>query len=258
MERLQLLSWNVNGIRSVERNGFCQWIEKAQPDILGLQEIKAEEKKVPSTICSLPGYHAYWNPAIRKGYSGVGVLTKVQPKFVQKGFGIKEFDDEGRVLLLEFEKFVFINVYFPNGGEENQRVSFKLSFYDKLFQFCDKLRKQGKRLVICGDYNTAHKEIDLKNPKSNAKSTGFLPEERAWMDKIISMGYVDTLRHFNKEPGQYSWWSYRFNCREKNIGWRVDYHFVSEDLLKNLKAAYILPQVYGSDHCPVGIDLQFD
>ena len=254
---VHLLSWNVNGIRAVANKGFLTWMEKAQPDILGLQEIKAKKDQVPEEIKSFDNYHTYWNPAERPGYSGTALLTKIKPKKVTFGFGEPQFDCEGRVIEADFGDFVFFNIYFPNGGDGNKRVPYKLEFYDHLLKHCQELRKRGKRVVIAGDYNTAHTEIDLKNPKANEKNTGFLPEERAWIDRYIEAGYIDTFREFCKEPHQYSYWSMRTAARKRNAGWRLDYHFICEELRKNLKDAYILKDVMGSDHCPVGVELRF-
>ena len=237
------------------RKGFWDWFQQTSPDILCLQEIKANEKDLDETLLSPEGYHAYWNPARRKGYSGVAVFSKKKPKAVHLGMGIEEFDAEGRIIRLEFPRFDLLNVYFPNGTSGPDRLKFKMDFYEAFLNHCESLRAEGKKLIVTGDVNTAHKPIDLKNPKSNQKNSGFLPEERAWVDRFIDHGYVDTFRHFHAEPDQYTWWSYRFSARERNIGWRIDYFFVTDDLLGKTKDAFILPEVMGSDHCPLGLEI---
>ncbi|MBF0531910.1 MAG: exodeoxyribonuclease III [Candidatus Omnitrophica bacterium] len=252
---MRLISWNVNGLRAVLKKDFLSWLNQESPDILCLQETKCHPDQIPPELKQLSNYHMYWDTAEKKGYSGVGVLTKHQPLKVQTGLGLKEFDAEGRTLMLEFPDFVLFNIYFPNGGAGNKRVPFKMAFYDAFLKKADQLKKQGKSIILCGDVNTAHTEIDLSRPKENQKNTGFLPEERAWVSKLISHGYIDTFRHFEKQGGHYSWWDYKTKARERDIGWRIDYFFVSENILPQLKNAFILKQVSGSDHCPVGIEI---
>jgi len=255
--KVKLISWNVNGIRAAMRKGFCEWLQKEQPDIIGLQEVKAQWDQVQDQFDGQNGYKIIWNAAERKGYSGVAAFSKLQPEAVRNGFGIKEFDSEGRIVELEFPQFTFINVYFPNGQRDLGRLKYKLDFYDATLDYCQKLRSQGKKLIICGDYNTAHTEIDLKNPKENEKTSGFLPEERAWIDKFIGHGYVDIFRQKHPdEAGHYSWWTYRFNARARNIGWRIDYFFITQDLVESVVDASILPDVDGSDHCPIVLELK--
>jgi len=255
---MRLLSWNINGIRAAERKGFFDWLASKPADIVCVQETKAHPDQLTEKFLNPPGYHAYWNSAARKGYSGVAVFTATQPLNVRLGFGVPEFDCEGRVLEVEFKEFTLFNVYFPNGSSGNVRVPYKMAFYEAFLKHIEKLRKKGKRLIICGDVNTAHEPIDLARPKENEKNTGFLPEERAWVSKFISRGYVDTFRsrHIG-EAGHYSWWDYKTKARERDIGWRIDYFFVSEDLARNLTDAVILKKVMGSDHCPVGIEIKF-
>ena len=253
---MRLLSWNVNGIRAVEKKGFCRWLLTESPDILCVQETKAHPQQLGENLVKPNGYRTYWSAAERKGYSGVAVFSKKEPKAVQEGLGIREFDTEGRALILDYGEFVLFNMYYPNGGRGNLRVPFKLEFYKAFLDLSEKLRKKGKKLVICGDVNTAHTQIDLARPKENEKNTGFLPEERAWVSKFIEAGYVDTFRHFTKGPGHYTWWDYKTKARERDIGWRIDYFFVTPDLLPRLKNAFILKNVMGSDHCPVGIELK--
>jgi len=252
---MKILSWNVNGIRAAVRKGFLEWFHAEAPDIMCLQEIKATPNDLTKEMADPDGYHAVWNPAQRKGYSGVAILSKQEPRGVHFGIGIKKFDVEGRIIRLEYKGFDLMNIYFPNGTSGPERLKYKMDFYGAFLKHCEVLRKEGKKLIITGDVNTAHKAIDLKNPKSNEKNSGFLPEERAWMDKFISHGYIDTFREFCKEPDHYTWWSYRANVRKKNIGWRIDYFFVTDDLIKKIKKSYIYPKVMGSDHCPIGIDI---
>jgi len=253
---MKIISWNVNGIRACQRKGFLDWIKKDSPDILGLQEIKANKEQLDLSLQNIDGYFSYFNSAEKKGYSGVALYTKKKPIEVKFGFGIERFDREGRVIIAEYEDFFFLNIYFPNGQRDEERLKFKLDFYDTTLEFCEELKKQGKAIIISGDYNTAHTEIDLANPKNNEKTSGFLPIERAWIDKFIKHGYIDTFREQNKEPEQYSWWSYRTAARTRNVGWRIDYHFITTDLKKKLKNAYISQEVLGSDHCPVVLEIE--
>jgi exodeoxyribonuclease-3 len=253
---MRIFSWNVNGLRAVVKKGFFDWLESEAPDVVCLQEIKARTEDLDETILKPKGYHAFWNPAERKGYSGVAIFTKKKPVAVHLGMGIERFDCEGRVLRVEFKDFDLFSVYFPNGTSGEERLQYKMEFYDAFLNHCEELRVQGRELVITGDVNTAHKPIDLKNPKTNQKNSGFLPEERAWIDKFVEHGYVDSFRAFNEAPDQYTWWSYRFNVRARNIGWRIDYFFVTEGLMKKVKDSFITPEVMGSDHCPIGLDIK--
>ncbi len=255
---LTILSWNVNGIRAAHRKGFADWLAAAQPDILCLQETRAEPHQIPAEVVAPDGYFAFWNASKRKkGYSGTGLLTKIEPLAVEFGLGVEEFDTEGRTIIAHYADFSLINCYFPNGGRDLSRVPFKMAFYDAFLQKCESLRAAGKLVLFGGDVNTAHREIDLANPKSNQKTTGFLPEERAWIDAVLAAGYVDTFRHFHPdEPEQYTWWSQRFGARARNVGWRIDYFFAAPELMPRITDAFILPEVTGSDHCPVGVKLQ--
>ncbi|MBF0386440.1 MAG: exodeoxyribonuclease III [Candidatus Omnitrophica bacterium] len=253
---MRLISWNVNGIRSAEKKGFLAWFANEAPDILCLQETKAEKSQLSSALLEVPGYTSFWCSAQKKGYSGVAVYSRTAPLAVEYGLGQEEFDSEGRTLILIFKDFVLYNIYFPNGGAGNKRVPFKLGFYESFLRSAEKFRQSGRAIIVCGDVNTAHTEIDLARPKENQKNTGFLPEERAWVTRFITTGYVDTFRHFCPEGGHYSWWDYKTAARERNIGWRIDYFFVSPDLVAKLKQAFILKDVPGSDHCPVGIDIK--
>jgi exodeoxyribonuclease-3 len=257
MKEMELLCWNVNGIRAVKGKGFLDWLYRESPDIVSLQETKAHIEQLDADLKEPQGYFTYWNhPEERKGYSGVAIFTKEKPLSVQYDFGAAELDLEGRIIVADYPEFTLLNIYFPNGKKDESRLRYKMDFYEVFLQFADVLRDKGKRLVICGDLNTAHNEIDLARPKENASVSGFLPEERAWMDKFVTHGYVDTFRHFNKEPNQYTWWDLKSGARERNVGWRLDYFFVSEDLLPSVARAFIMSEVMGSDHCPVGIILR--
>jgi len=253
---LTLLSWNVNGVRAMARKGFVEWLEKAGPDVLGLQETKAHPEQLSKEMLMPAGYKTVYNPADRKGYSGTALFFRSEPDDVRTGLGSKEYDGEGRVIFADFPAFTFVTVYIPNGRSDLSRVPFKLGYSDALLEVCEDLRAKGRPLILCGDFNTAHKEIDLARPKDNRKSTGFLPEERAWLDKFTSMGYTDSFRILHPDrAGAYSWWDYRTRARPRNVGWRLDYFFVTSDLVKNVQDAFILSDVMGSDHAPVGIEL---
>ncbi|MEK9657041.1 MAG: exodeoxyribonuclease III [bacterium] len=256
-KNLKLISWNVNGIRAcIKKNCFFEFIEQENPDVLGIQEIKALRSDLAPHMTDLPNYHSSWHSADRKGYSGVATFTKPKPKTVIEGFGNKKYDTEGRVLISEYDEFFLLNCYFPNGQRDDERLQYKLDFYQDFFDYCEELKKEGKHLVICGDYNTAHTEIDLARPKQNEHTSGFMKVEREWIDRMIEQyGYIDTFRAFNKEPNQYSWWSYRARARTNNVGWRIDYFFVTKDCMPYVKNAFIRQSVMGSDHCPVGIEL---
>lgn len=252
----KIVSWNVNGIRAIKKKGFFDYLEKEKPDLLCVQETKASIEQLDNDLINPLGIYSsiYHSCSIKKGYSGTAIFFKEKPidKFV--GFGIDKFDNEGRVSAIEYKDFILFNVYFPNGTMEG-RLEYKLEFYKHFFDFCNNLKSKGKNIIICGDYNIAHKEIDLARPKDNIKSSGFLPIEREWMDKIVNDGYIDTFRHFNKNPGFYTWWSMQTRARDRNIGWRIDYHFVSNSLIDKVKSSYISSEIIGSDHCPVVLEL---
>lgn len=254
---LTLLSWNVNGARAIHRAGFLTWLTAAAPAILCLQETRAEESQLPPELVRPAGYSGYWTHSTRKkGHSGTAILSRVQPTVCTAGIGEPEFDDEGRTLVAHYDRFTLINCYFPNGGRDGERVPYKLRFYDAFLAFCERLRGAGRSLVICGDVNTSHREIDLARPKQNLKSTGFLPEERAWLDRFTGAGYVDSFRQlYPARAGAYTWWLQWGEARARNIGWRLDYFFVTPDLAPRIVDAFILPDVMGSDHCPVGLTL---
>lgn len=253
----KLISWNVNGIRAIAQKGFLNWLYDFDPDIVGLQEIKAEETQLEEELLNPKHRNSYWNPSrTKKGYSGTAVFSKMNPVKVEYGWGQDIFDLEGRTVMLDFDRFVLFNIYFPNGESSPERLQYKLDFYNSFLEYAVELKKQGRSLVICGDVNTAHTEIDLARPKENQKTSGFLPIEREWIDRLLAAGFIDTFRF--KHPDvrdRYSWWSYRGGARQRNVGWRIDYFFISEDLQSKLVDAFILDQVTGSDHCPVGIVL---
>lgn len=254
---MRLLGWNVNGIRAIEKKGFFEWMLKESPDVLCLQETKASPDQLTEKFLKPHGYHSCWASAEKKGYSGVAVYSKKEPLNVTVGLGIDEFDSEGRTLMVDYGDFILFNIYYPNGGAGNKRVPFKMRFYDAFLKKVQLLQKKGKSLVITGDVNTAHMPIDLARPKENEKNTGFLPQEREWVGQFIDAGFIDTFRHLHPEqPNHYSWWDYKTGARARNVGWRIDYFFISKDLLPRLKKAFILNDVLGSDHCPVGIELK--
>ena len=257
MKKIRLLSWNVNGLRAAYKKGFLDWFNSEQPDIMCLQETKAMKEQLPSELQDVAGYHTYYSSAEKKGYSGVAVYSKEKPLDVKTGIGIEKFDSEGRFLILEYKNFVLFNIYYPNGKARAERLKYKMDFYEAFLEYANALKRKGKKIVVCGDVNTAHKEIDLARPKQNQKTSGFLPEEREWIDKFLNDGYLDTFRMFNDEPENYTWWDMVTRARERNVGWRIDYFFISESLKKNIESAFIMKDVMGSDHCPVGIELKF-
>ncbi len=251
---MKLISWNVNGIRAVHKKGFLEWFRSADPDILCLQETKASPEQLSDELLNVPGYTSYFSSSVvKKGYSGVAIYTKVKPVKVLHGYGIPRFDDEGRIIIAEYNDFMLINNYYPNGKKDETRLKYKLEFYDAFLDFALTQVEQKKKLIICGDFNTAHKPIDLERPKENENVSGFLPIEREWMDKFVEAGFVDTFRMFNSEGKNYTWWDQVTRARERNVGWRIDYFFVSNNFKKNVESAFISPEVMGSDHCPVGV-----
>ena len=255
MSETKILSWNVNGIRALAKKGFLDWLSGESPDILCLQETRAQPEQLGDDLLNPAGYHSYWNYTERKGYSGVALLAREEPLETGYGFPAGGLEMEGRVILARYPGFTLINVYFPNGKQGEERLKYKMAFYEAFLTFIDSLRSEGEGLIICGDFNTAHREIDLARPRDNSKVSGFLPVEREWLDRLVSHGYVDTFRQFNVKPGQYTWWDLKSRARERNVGWRIDYFFVSEEMLPALSAAFIMPGVTGSDHCPTGITL---
>lgn len=252
----RLISWNVNGLRAVEKKGFLEFIAREQADIFCLQEVKAIEGQLPPTLREVPGYRFYINSAERKGYSGTAVYTLKEPLRIDDGFGIPAFDSEGRTQILEFENFVLYNIYYPNGTANADRLKFKLDFYEAFHSHVLDRIAASKSVIVCGDFNTAHKEIDLARPKENATVSGFLPEERAFLDRFIESGFVDTFRQFESGGGFYSWWDMKSRARDRNVGWRLDYFFVSHDLAPRVNDASLMMEQMGSDHCPVVLDIQ--
>lgn len=255
----KIISWNVNGIRAVEKKNFIPWLLSTNADVVCLQETKAHKGQLsPELLCPQntdgSSYFSYFASAKKPGYSGVAIYSKKEPDCISL-MGNEEFDDEGRTLCAHYGNTVVISAYFPNSQEAGARLDYKLGYCKAMLELCDTFVKEGKNILLCGDYNIAHKPIDLANPKTNEKNPGYLPEERAWMDLFTSSGYVDTFRYFNEEPHNYTWWSYRFKAREKNIGWRIDYHCVNEGFLPKVQNSEILASVMGSDHCPVSITL---
>lgn len=258
-KELRLISWNVNGLRAALKKNFFDSIKELDPDIFMLQETKLQEAQRTEEMTQFAPYENFWAySSVKKGYSGVAAYSKISPNSVKTEFGIPKYDGEGRVIQMDFDQFTLFNIYFPNGQMSEDRLQYKLDFYDWFLDYAQGLRNEGKSLVVTGDFNTAHTEIDLKNPKPNSKRSGFLPVERKVLDRMIQMGYVDTFRHFYPETVKYSWWSYRFNARKNNAGWRIDYFFVTQDLIDNgmVKEAFINNEIFGSDHCPVGLVIE--
>lgn len=253
-----LLSWNVNGIRAAhQKETFLPWLDQAAPDILCLQETRASREQLPPELAQPAGYLSYWNSGDRKGYSGTALISRVAPLSIQLGLGLEEFDREGRLIIAEYPTFTLLNCYFPNGGRDHSRLQFKLDYYAAFLNKCEQLRAQGRAIIFCGDVNTAHRPIDLAHPRSNQNTSGFLPVERAWLDRFVAAGYVDTFRHFYPDlAGQYTWWLMTARARARNIGWRIDYFFAAQEIIHRVVDAFILPEVMGSDHCPVGIRLE--
>ena len=258
---MRLISWNVNGIRAVSKKDvlgsmtFKEWLADESPDALCLQETKAWPEQLKKDLLEPAGYTSYWNQAGKKGYSGTVIYTKEEPIESYTGMDREEYDKEGRIVTAKFENFTLLNIYFPNGMQSPERLKYKLGFYDAFLEHIDSLRKAGKKVIFCGDLNTAHNPIDLARPKENVNNSGFLPIEREWIDKVVKHGYTDTFRHFSDEPDIYSWWDYKTRARERNVGWRLDYFWISNDLLPFLKNSFIMSEIIGSDHCPVGIDI---
>ena len=252
---VRLLSWNVNGIRSVIRKGFWDWLQTDTPDLLCLQETRIQTDQLTGRMRNPTGYYSHWVTGEKRGYSGVATFSRREPQAVRAGMGEPQFDVEGRVLTTEFPAFTLVNAYFPSGQRGHERVAYKLEFYDALLSYCQDLRAEGHRLVICGDFNTAHQAIDLARPKQNKKTSGFLPEEREALTRWLESGFVDSFRALNPDEVAYSWWTYRANARARNVGWRLDYFLVDEALMQFVRDASILSDVPGSDHCPVALEL---
>lgn len=258
---ISCISWNTNGLRATHKQGyFLPFLAKEDPDILCLQETKAEAEQIPEEARNPAGYFSYFSHSKgRNGYSGVAIYSKVKPEKIEYGIGIPRFDDEGRILIAYYKDFVLLNVYFPNGGGGPVRLQYKMDFYDAFLKFIDKLKKSGKSVIFCGDVNTAHEAIDLARPKENEENTGFLPEERAWIDEVISHGYTDVFRNlYPNKKDAYTYWDMKTFARDRNVGWRIDYFFVTADLLPKIKDSKILTEIYGSDHCPLSLILALE
>ncbi|MDP3989029.1 MAG: exodeoxyribonuclease III [bacterium] len=251
----KLLSWNVNGLRAVHRKGIVSWIQSEDPDILCLQETKARKEQLPEDLQELSGYHSFFSFGERAGYSGVATYTKEKPLETLYGFGRGKVESEGRVLVHVFKNYTLFNIYFPNGKRSPDRLAYKMDFYMRFLKYAQARRKKGEHIIFCGDINTAHKEIDLARPRANEKISGFLPKERAWIDEVVKQGYHDTLRMYHAGPELYSWWDMQSRARDRNVGWRIDYFFVSDGIQGKIKDAFILSDVMGSDHAPVGISI---
>lgn len=249
-------SYNVNGIRAALRKDFLKWLEQEQPDVICLQETKASPEQLDLSAFDELGYKNYWHSAEKKGYSSVAVLSREEPDFIEKGMGVERFDVEGRLMRLDFGDISIVNSYFPSGTTGTIRQDYKMDYLYDFQQYIDRLKKERPKIIACGDYNICHRPIDINHPERHKKTSGFLPEEREWMDHFLNSGFIDSFREFNKEPEQYSWWSYRANAREKNLGWRIDYHMVSEGLRHQLVNARILQEVVHSDHCPVMVEIE--
>lgn len=254
--RMKIISYNVNGIRAAIAKGFLEWLQQANPDVICLQEIKATEDQIPKLEIEAAGYpYQYYYPAQKKGYSGVAILSKIAPKNIFFGTGIDYMDFEGRNVRVDFDELSVMSLYLPS-GTNIERLEHKFKYMDDFHNYIVKLRKEVPNLLVCGDYNICHQAIDIHDPIRNAKISGFLPEERAWLDQFITSGMIDTFRHLNKEPHQYSWWSYRANARVNNKGWRIDYCLAAEPLKERIKRALILPEAKHSDHCPVFVEIE--
>ncbi|MBP8793017.1 MAG: exodeoxyribonuclease III [Lutibacter sp.] len=252
---MKIISYNVNGIRAALKKGFIDWLKAANPDVICIQETKAHKDQLDLGIFEDAGYpYHYWFSAQKKGYSSVAILSKIKPNHVEYGTGIESMDFEGRNLRVDFDEFSVMSLYLPSGTNDD-RLEFKLSYMAQFQQYVSELTKEIPNIVICGDYNICHTEIDIHNPKQNANTSGFLPVERTWLGNFIDSGFIDSFRHLNKEPHNYSWWSYRANARNNNKGWRIDYHMVSKPLKDRIKRAYILPEAKHSDHCPIVVEI---
>lgn len=253
---MRIISWNVNGIRAVQKKGFVEWVLQEQPDILCLQETKAWPEQLDNHLMNIDGYSSYWNTAQRKGYSGVATYSQKDPHEVKTQFKNEYLDGEGRLLLTRYTNFTLLNVYFPNGQMNEERLAYKIEFYKAIMNYCRELRKVEKNLIICGDFNTAHHEIDLARPQANENISGFLPVERQLLDTFLNEGYIDVYRHFNPDKVSYTWWSYRTRARERDVGWRIDYFYVSTEMIDFIQDCYPLSGVQGSDHCPIMLVLK--
>ncbi len=254
---MKIITYNVNGIRAALGKGFIQWLAAAAPDVLCLQETKAQPEQIPEEEFRALGYDCYWHSAEKKGYSGVGILTRIKPDQVITGMGMPEYDREGRFIRADFGSLSVVSVYHPSGTTGEERQDFKMEWLEDYLDYVNRMKESRPDLVLSGDYNICHKPIDIHDPIRNANSSGFLPEERAWMDRFLAAGYLDTFRVFNDQPHQYTWWSYRAGARQRNLGWRIDYHMVTDNLKPLLQSARILPEALHSDHCPVALSIDY-
>jgi exodeoxyribonuclease-3 len=254
-KKIKIISWNVNGIRAAYKKGILDFINKADADIYCFQETKANTKQLPADLLNIDSFKNYYSHPVKKGYSGVCTYSRLEPRGIFFDTGIKRFDDEGRLVGLRFKNTILLNIYFPNGGASPERLEYKLDFYEHFLEMIEDYRESGQNIIFCGDVNTAHKEIDLARPKANKNNTGFLPEERAWIDKVIDSGYIDIFREFDKSPDKYTWWDYKTRARERNVGWRLDYFFISRKIRDSISSAYMMEDIMGSDHCPVVLEL---
>lgn len=253
---MKIYSWNVNGIRAIAKKGFFDWINNLDADIVCLQETKASPDQLSFDLTEIGPFESSFAAAVKKGYSGVATYSKIKPESIQIGLNNQKFDQEGRTIITKYKNFTLFNIYFPNGKASVERLAYKMDYYNFLLNYLKELLKTEKNIVICGDVNTAHQEIDLARPKENELISGFLKEERAWIDELLELGFIDSFRHINPaKKDAYTWWSQRSGARQRNVGWRIDYFFISQNLLKNLKSAEVHPQVLGSDHCPISIEL---
>lgn len=252
---MRIITYNVNGIRAAMNKGLVDWVKATNPDVLCLQEIKATPDQVDVAQFEKLGYNLYWYPAQKKGYSGVAIFSKQKPKHIEYGCGISDYDFEGRMIRVDFENYSVLNAYHPSGSSGDDRQIFKMKWLSDFQIYINDLKLKISNLILVGDYNICHKAIDIHNPKSNANTSGFLPEERDWFEQFIQSGFIDSFRHFNSDPHQYSWWSYRAGSRGKNLGWRIDYNLVSNHLSEKLKRSVILPDAMHSDHCPVLLEI---
>ncbi len=253
---MKIVSYNLNGLRSAISKGFTDWLRKECPDVICLQETKLQEDQADKVAFETLGYYQIWHSAIKKGYSGVAVLSKKRPDFYSIGIGNPEFDLEGRLIRVDFDSITIVNSYFPSGTTGEIRQAIKMKYLDAIYDYIDTLKKIRPNIILSGDFNIAHKPIDINHPERHLKSSGFLPEERLWMDRFLDLGFIDTFRIFNHNPQEYSWWSYRAGSRGKNLGWRLDYHMATQNLEKDIKNAGILQEVKHSDHCPVFVELK--
>lgn len=251
---MKILSWNVNGLRAVYKKNFLEWLKSSGAEIVCLQETKIQAEQLPFDLAKPSNFFSYFNSASKKGYSGVAIYTKTKPLKIETSLGLERFDQEGRFLKLKFPDFDLINLYLPHGGRQKENLDYKLKVYHHLLTYLDRLKS--KKIVVIGDFNIAHQEIDLARPKQNQKNIMFTPKEREQLVQLIKLGFIDSFRQFHQEGEHYTWWPYFANARERNLGWRIDYTFVSKKLISKLKDAFILPEVHGSDHCPVGIEIK--